>query len=81
MSWDWIREAFRWDADARDRIGRTHLGQIRHTHCEPVEITRHGRLAFVLTLAEHYERMKATARRMYRISDAPSIRWSEPAWI
>lgn len=57
-----MREAFRREANARDRIGRTHLGQIRHTDCEPVEITRHGRLAFVLTLAEHYERMKALPR-------------------
>lgn len=43
-------------------------------HCarqEPVEITRHGRREFVMMSAEHYDWLKAAAKRSHRTEDAP----------
>ena len=39
----------------------------------PVEIRRHGRRAFVLMSAQHYDWIRAAARRAYRTSDTPSV--------
>lgn len=40
---------------------------------EPVEITRHGRPEFVLMSAEHYDWLRAAARRMHRTADAAAV--------
>jgi prevent-host-death family protein len=40
---------------------------------EPVEITRHGRREFVLMSAEHYDWLRATARRRFRTVEAPPV--------
>jgi prevent-host-death family protein len=41
----------------------------QHARREPVEITRHRRLVFVLMSAEHYEWMRAASRRAHRTSN------------
>src|SRR6266702_6288217 len=38
----------------------------QHARCEPVEITRHGWRVFVLPSAEHYDWIRAPARRTLR---------------
>ena len=38
---------------------------------EPVEITRHGRRESVLLSAEHYDWLRAAARRTHRTIDTP----------
>ena len=40
----------------------------QHARREPVEITRHGRRAFVLMSAEHYDWIRAASRRAHRTS-------------
>lgn len=45
----------------------------QHARCEPVEITRHGRRVFVLLPAEHYDWMRAAARRTHGTSDAVAV--------
>jgi prevent-host-death family protein len=40
---------------------------------EPVEITRHGRRAFVLMSATHYDWLTAAAKRTHRTADAASV--------
>lgn len=43
------------------------LGQFLHeSRGEPVEIIRHGRREFVLMSAEHYDWLKAAAKRTHR---------------
>jgi prevent-host-death family protein len=51
---------------------RRKLGALQQqARCEPVEITRHGRRAFVLM--SHHDWMQAAGRRTYRTSDAAGI--------
>jgi prevent-host-death family protein len=45
----------------------------RYARCEPVEITRHGRRAFVLMSAEHYDWIRAASRRAHRTSNATTV--------
>ena len=45
----------------------------RQAQREPVEITHHGRREFVLMSAEHYDWLKAAARRMHRTVDAADV--------
>jgi PHD/YefM family antitoxin component YafN of YafNO toxin-antitoxin module len=53
---------------------RRGLGAFQQSaRCEPVEITRHGRRAFVLMSAEHYDWMQAAGRRTYRTSDTAAV--------
>jgi len=40
---------------------------------EPVEITRHGERNLVLMSAEHYDWMRAAAKRSHRTEDLPSV--------
>ncbi len=40
---------------------------------EPVEITRHGKRAFVLMSAEEYDWMRAVMTRSFRTEDAPEF--------
>ena len=40
---------------------------------EPVKITHHGRRESVLTSAEHYDWLTATARRTHRTTDADTV--------
>ncbi len=40
---------------------------------EPVEITRHGRRAFVLMSAEHYDWIRAAGRRTHRTSNTAAV--------
>lgn len=40
---------------------------------EPVEITRHGRRAFVLMSADHYDWLRATAQRRHRTAEAVDV--------
>lgn len=47
-----------------------HLHQARR---EPVEITRHGRRAFVLMSTDHYDWLKAAARRRHSTADAADV--------
>jgi hypothetical protein len=42
-------------------------------YSEPVEITPHGRRAFVLMLAQHYNWMRAAARHTHRTSYATAV--------
>lgn len=50
------------------------FGRFQHqAQREPVEITRHGRREFVLMSAEHYEWLKAAARRTHRTVDAADV--------
>ncbi|TCU04977.1 type II toxin-antitoxin system prevent-host-death family antitoxin [Rhizobium sullae] len=50
------------------------IGEFEHqAQREPVEITRHGRREFVLMSAEHYDWLKAAAKRTHRTADAFSI--------
>ncbi len=44
-----------------------------HARHEPVEITRHGRRAFVLMSAEQYDWMRAAMKRSFRTEDAPEF--------
>ena len=45
----------------------------QRARCEPMEITRHGRRAFVLMSAEHYDWMQAAGRRTYPTSDTAAV--------
>jgi prevent-host-death family protein len=48
------------------------FGEFQHrAQREPVEITRHGRREFVLMSAEHYDWLRAAAKRTHRTSDLP----------
>ncbi len=50
------------------------FGRIQHeAQREPVEITRHGRREFVLMSAEHYDWLRASARRCHRTDDAADV--------
>lgn len=40
---------------------------------EPVEITRHGERNLVLMSADHYDWMKAAAKRSHRTDELPSM--------
>ena len=40
---------------------------------EPVEIIRHGRRAFVLMSADHYDWLRAAAQRCHRTTDATDV--------
>ncbi|HWL18856.1 MAG TPA: type II toxin-antitoxin system prevent-host-death family antitoxin [Bradyrhizobium sp.] len=48
-------------------------GFLRCAHCEPVEITRHGRRAFVLMSAEYYDWIRAAGRRAHRTSSTTTV--------
>ena len=53
---------------------RRRLGEFQQrARCRPVEITRHGRRAFVLMAAQHYDWMQAASRRTYRTSDTAAV--------
>jgi prevent-host-death family protein len=39
----------------------------------PIEITRHGRRAFVLMSAEQYDWVRAAGRRAYRTTNATTV--------
>jgi len=45
----------------------------RQAQREPIEITRHGRREFVLMSAEHYDWLKAAARRTHRTADTADV--------
>lgn len=45
----------------------------QRAHCAPIEITRHGRRAFVLMSVEHYDWMQAADRRPCRTSDTADV--------
>jgi prevent-host-death family protein len=50
------------------------FGEFQHqAQREPVEITRHGRREFVLMSAEHYDWLRAAAKRSYRTVDASQV--------
>jgi prevent-host-death family protein len=50
------------------------FGEFQHqARREPVEITRHGRREFVLMSAEHYDWLRAAARRTYQTVDATEV--------
>jgi prevent-host-death family protein len=50
------------------------FGEYQHqAQREPVEITRHGRREFVLMSAEHYDWLKAAARRAHRTVDSADV--------
>jgi len=50
------------------------FGKYQHqAQREPVEITRHGRREFVLMSAEHYDWLKAAARRTHRTVDTTDV--------
>lgn len=46
---------------------------LRWARLEPIEITRHGRRAFVLMSAQHYDRITAAGRRAYRTTNATAV--------
>ncbi|MDR6291372.1 prevent-host-death family protein [Inquilinus ginsengisoli] len=45
----------------------------RQAQREPVEITRHGRRESVLMSAEHYDWLRAAARRRHRTADTVDV--------
>ncbi len=50
------------------------FGEYQHqAQREPVEITRHGRREFVLMSAEHYDWLKAAARRTHSTADTAEV--------
>ena len=50
------------------------FGRFQHeARREPVEITRHGRRAFVLMSAQRYDWLRASARRGHRTDDAAGM--------
>jgi prevent-host-death family protein len=50
------------------------FGEFQHkAQKEPVEITRHGRRELVLMSADHYDWLRAAARRVHRTEDAAPI--------
>lgn len=50
------------------------FGEFQHqAQREPVEITRHGRREFVLMSAEHYDWLRAIAKRSFRTSETPEF--------
>ena len=50
------------------------FGRFRHeAQREPVEITRHGRREFVFMSAEHYDWLRASARRSHRTAAAADV--------
>jgi prevent-host-death family protein len=46
---------------------------LQRARFEPIEITRHGRRAFVLVSAEHFDWMQAANQRAYRARDAAEV--------
>jgi prevent-host-death family protein len=50
------------------------FGEAQHqARQEPIEITRHGRRAFVLMSAEHYDWLTTAAKRTHRTADAATV--------
>lgn len=50
------------------------FGEYQHrARREPVEITRHGRRELVLMSAEHYDWLRAAAKRTHQTVDAASV--------
>ena len=50
------------------------FGEFQHrAQREPVEITRHGRREFVLMSAEHYDWLRAAAKRTHRTAEAAAV--------
>jgi prevent-host-death family protein len=50
------------------------FGEYQHqARNAPVEITRHGRRELVLMSAEHYDWLRAAARRAHRTGDASAV--------
>jgi len=45
----------------------------QQARCQPVEITRHGRRAFVLISAEHYDWIRAAIRRAHRTTNSTTV--------
>jgi len=45
---------------------------LRYARCRPIEITRHGRRAFVLS-AEQHDWVRAAGRRAYRTTNATTV--------
>jgi len=45
---------------------------LRYARCRPIEITRHGRRAFVLS-AEQHDWVRAAGRRAYRTTNATTF--------
>jgi prevent-host-death family protein len=46
---------------------------LRYARCRPIEITRHGRRAFVLMSAEQHDWVRAAGRRAYRTTNATTV--------
>lgn len=46
---------------------------LQRARFEPIEITRHGRRAFVLVSADHFDWMQAAGQRAYRTCDAAAV--------
>ena len=46
---------------------------LRYARCRPIEITRHGRRAFVLMSAEQYDWIRAAGRRAHRTSSTTTV--------
>lgn len=46
---------------------------LHQARCGSVEITRQGRRAFVLMSADHYDWLRAAARRRHRTADAVDV--------
>jgi prevent-host-death family protein len=46
---------------------------LQYARCEPVEITRHRRRAFVLMSAEHYDWITAASRRAHRTTHTTTV--------
>jgi prevent-host-death family protein len=46
---------------------------LRYARCGPIEITRHGRRAFVLMSPEQYDWVRAAGRRAYRTTNATTV--------
>ena len=46
---------------------------LHQAQSEPVEIIRHGRRAFVLMSADHYDWLRAAAQRRHRTTDAEDV--------
>ena len=50
------------------------FGEFQHqARREPVEITRHGRRELVLMSADHYDWLKAAAKRTHRTADMADV--------
>lgn len=50
------------------------FGALQHqAHLEPVEIMRHGQRAFILLSVDHYDWLRAAARRNHRTENAAPV--------